>query len=110
MNKSSPKEGMKQKPQRPKSGISRAIVAEIGYLSISVTATPPGRHLIDQRGPPLDDGHIFARYTQFGLFNEKKGTINDYPATLGEGVPKFRKEFGQNVSSHHTNSSIVAGV
>ena len=43
-----------------KSGIPGAFVAKIGYLSISVFATPPGRHLIGQRRPSPDDGHISA--------------------------------------------------
>ena len=43
--------------QWPKSGIPGAFVAKIGYLSISVFATPPGRHVIGRRRPPPDDGH-----------------------------------------------------
>ena len=46
--------------QWPKSCIPSAFVAKIGYLSISVFATPPGRHRIGQRRPPPDDGHISA--------------------------------------------------
>ena len=46
--------------QWPKSGVPGAFVAKIGFLSISVFATPPGRHLIGQRRPAPDDGHIAA--------------------------------------------------
>ena len=36
----------------PKSGISSAFLAELGYISTSVTAMTPRRHLIGQRWPP----------------------------------------------------------
>ena len=48
------------------------ILGKIGYLSISVFATPPGRHLIGQRRPPPDDAHISAGWTRFWLFNPQK--------------------------------------
>ena len=40
--------------------VNNAFLAKIGYLSISVFATPPGRHLIGRRRPPPDDGHTSA--------------------------------------------------
>ena len=46
--------------KRPKSGINDGFVVKIGYLSISVTAMAPGRHIIGQRRPPPDAGHICA--------------------------------------------------
>lgn len=48
--------------ERPKSGIPNALVAKIAYISILVTATAPGRHLMaNARDHPM---HSFVRYSR----------------------------------------------
>ena len=49
-----------RKEEWPKSGISDGYVAIIGYPSNPTTETAPGRHIIGQRRPLPDPGHIFT--------------------------------------------------
>ena len=56
----------------PKSGIPDGYVAIIGYPSNSTTETAPGRHLIGQRRPLPDRGHIFTGCTRFWLFDSRR--------------------------------------
>ena len=66
-------------------GINTRPVAKIGYPSISVFATPPGRHLIGQRRPPPDDGHISTGRPDFGYSTPKRNPIiiPHYPKMAG---------------------------
>ena len=60
-------------------------MADIGYVSISVTATTRGRHLVGQRRSPPDSGHISTGYTRFWLLSPHKGPdyYTPYPKRPG---------------------------
>ena len=47
------------------SGYTRCLCDQIGYFSISVTATTSGHHVIGHRRPPPDDGHVSAELIRF---------------------------------------------
>ena len=90
--------------QWPKSDIVGAFVAKIGYPSISVFTTPPGRHLIGQRRPPPDDGHISAAKTRFWLLNFQKVPDN-YPTT--QQWPGCSTTSPQRPTTHHLSSNRI---
>ena len=62
-----PKEGTNLLHPRPP-----PIVERVGYPSNSTTKTAPGRHLIGQRRPLPDRGHIFTECARFWLFNSRR--------------------------------------
>ena len=70
-------------------------MVKIGYLSISVFATPPGRHLIGQRRSPPDDDQISAVDPIFGY-----STPKSYPTTIPH-YPKMARLFDHIGSTAH---------
>ena len=85
------------KEEWPKSGKPDGYVAIIGYPSNSTTETAPGRHLIGQRRPLPDPGHIFTGVCPILAIQLAKGTRFSCP--LPDNGPKH---MGSSTNSPHT--------